>query len=62
MPAPLDEPLHKSTVNFFASDIAILEAHYGRGWGDIVRRLVREHVRALRPRTIEDLMRQSDGQ
>lgn len=43
MPPPLDEPLRKVTMNFFAADVLWLERRYGRGWTEVIRDLVRKH-------------------
>lgn len=52
MPAPFDEPLHRTTVMLFANDAAEMEAIYGRGWTEVIRNLVREHVKDKRPKTL----------
>jgi hypothetical protein len=46
MPAPADEPLAKSNINLYAADKAWLYRRYGHGWTEIVRKLVRDHIRA----------------
>lgn len=44
-PAPLDEAIHRTNINLFLSDVRKLEAWYGRGWTEVVRNLVRDHVK-----------------
>lgn len=53
----LEEPYRKSTVNFFASDIEAMERLYGRGWTEVVRNLVRYHVKEkTKPITVGDII------
>ena len=39
-----DKPITKVTLNLYNYDILYMEQHYGRGWTEIVRNLVAEHV------------------
>ena len=45
MPSPSDEPLSKSNINLYASDKAWLWRKHGHGWTEVVRKLVREHIK-----------------
>lgn len=54
MPAPADEPLDRCNLNLYAKDKAWMFRRYGHGWSEIVRKLVREHIReAEQPQVIE---------
>lgn len=57
MPKRPNEPLRKITINIFDSDARALETIYGWGWSEQIRNLIREHIKAHRPRrTIGDLI------
>jgi hypothetical protein len=45
MPNPLDEPLWRTSLNLFHSDVVELERRHGRGWSEVVRNLVRAHIK-----------------
>lgn len=45
MPKLPDEPLHKTNINLYASDVARMKQVYGYGWSEIVRLLVHDHVK-----------------
>lgn len=48
MPRPAAErPLRKVTLNLFDEDCTVMERSYGRGWSEIVRSLLEDHVRAI---------------
>lgn len=42
---PSDLPLRKVTLNLYDEDVRRLEQHIGRGWSELVRDLVHDHVR-----------------
>lgn len=42
---PLDEPIHKVTLNLWESDYRAMIQSYGPGWSSRIRELVREHVK-----------------
>ena len=58
MPIRPDAPLRKVTLNLYQNDVVAMDHYYGHGWTEIIRNLVRSHVKALRPsvRTLEDLL------
>ena len=65
MPPRSPEALRKVTLNLFEKDCAAMERHYGHGWSEQVRTLVREHLeRRLRIRQAIDtfLEEDQDGQ
>ena len=45
MPSPSDEALAKANINLYAADNAWLWRKHGHGWTEVVRKLVRDHVR-----------------
>ena len=45
MPSPSDEALAKANINLYAADKAWLWRKLGPGWTEVVRKLVRDHVR-----------------
>ena len=45
MPPPSDRPLARCNILLYEADKSWLERHYGHGWSEIVRNLVRDHVR-----------------
>ena len=45
MPAPADETLARCNLNLYAKDKDWLYRRYGHGWSEVVRRIVREHIR-----------------
>ena len=45
MPSPSEEPLAKANINLYAADKAWLWRRHGHGWTEIVRKLVRDHIR-----------------
>ena len=54
MPAPADEPIARCNLNLYAKDKAWMFRRYGHGWSEIVRKLVREHIREQdQPKVIE---------
>lgn len=44
MPVKAGEPLTKTTMNFFETDIEWLKKHHGHGYTEAIRDLVRNHV------------------
>lgn len=38
------EPLHKITLNLFASDVEWFKDRYGQGWSEVLRLTIRKHV------------------
>lgn len=48
MPPHKGEPLRKVTLNLYDSDVEDLGVLHGHGWSEIVRNLVREHVKKHR--------------
>lgn len=44
MPKLPDEPLHKTNINLYASDVEDMKRVYGYGWSEVIRNLVRKHV------------------
>lgn len=44
MPKLPDEPLHKTNINLYASDVEDMKRVYGYGWSEVVRKLVRQHL------------------
>ena len=53
MPSPSDEPLSKSNINLYASDKAWLWRKHGHGWTEVVRKLVREHIKEQEAEVID---------
>lgn len=47
MPKLPDEPLHRTNINLFASDVLDLKRLYGWGWTEKVRELVHAHLKQL---------------
>lgn len=45
MPKLPDEPLHKTNINLYCSDVEQMKEHYGYGWSEVVRNLVRRHLK-----------------
>ncbi len=45
MPKLPDEPLHKTNINLYASDVEDMKRMYGYGWSEVVRNILRKHVR-----------------
>lgn len=45
MPKLPDEPLHKTNINLYASDVEWLKHVYGWGWSERIRNLVHAHVK-----------------
>lgn len=48
MPAPSDELLYKTSINLYFEDVLDMERLHGRGWTEIIRNLVREHVKQMK--------------
>lgn len=44
MPKLPDEPLHKTNINLYSTDVEDMKKLYGYGWSEVVRNLVRSHV------------------
>ena len=60
MPVKADAPLRRVTLNLYETDATAMESYYGRGWTEVVRRLVYEHINQRNPkaptlRTLGDL-------
>ena len=45
MPSPSDEPLRKVNINLYSADADWLYRRHGHGWTEVVRRLVRAHIK-----------------
>jgi hypothetical protein len=58
MPRLPEQDLQKVTINLYRSDVASLQSHYGWGWSEQVRNLVRDFVR--RRQQASDTMRGTD--
>lgn len=55
MPKLPDEPLHKTNINLYSTDVEDMKKLYGYGWSEVVRNLVRKHVRvAIWHKEMED--------
>ena len=48
MNAPSDEPLHKTLINLYKTDVDYMKKKWGQGWSTIVRELIRSHIKALK--------------
>jgi len=56
MPPAAEAPLRKTSINLFAADIDAMERLYGRGWQEVVRNLVKYHVKdKTKPRTVGEI-------
>jgi len=53
MPAPADEPLDRAFINLYRVDKAEMYRRYGHGWSEVVRKLVRDHLRETTPKEIK---------
>ena len=54
MPAPADEPLRRVNMYLYRRDWDWLYRKHGHGVSDIIRRLVREHIKEQdKPKEIE---------
>lgn len=42
------EGMRKVTLNLFSEDVIAMEKRYGYGWSQIVRELVRKHLKEKR--------------
>jgi hypothetical protein len=47
MPQRPDEPLTKITLNLYTRDVEKFEMRYGYGWSEVIRRLVRKHIKEI---------------
>lgn len=45
MPRMATEPLTKVTLNLYLADVEWFKRHYGQGWSEILRTVVRSHVK-----------------
>lgn len=45
MPKLPDEPLHKTNINLYASDVERMKKLHGYGWSEVVRNLVKDYAR-----------------
>ena len=45
MPAPADEPIERCFINLYRLDKDWMYRRYGHGWSEVVRKLVREHIK-----------------
>lgn len=50
-----DEPLRKVTLDLYAKDMDELRRVHGYGVAGVVRKLIRAHLRAIKPETSDDL-------
>lgn len=57
MPKLPDEPLHKTNINLYASDVEDMKRIHGYGWSEVIRNMVRDHIKT---KTWERLM--EDGE
>ncbi len=57
MPIRPDAPLRKVTLNLYEADTLAMMDFYGYGWTEIIRKLVHQHVKNVKPsvRTLGDL-------
>lgn len=51
---PADEPLEKVTLNLFARDMHDLRSLYGHGVSEIIRQLIRQHLKKVREQVSRD--------
>lgn len=46
-----DRPLRKVTLNLYEADVEWLQAHYGYGYSEVIRKAVRDFVREIKDRS-----------
>lgn len=64
MPIRPDEPLRRTTLNLYTSDVEYFQRIYGHGWTERIRQHLHNEVlkrQSTKPQTLGDLLDQPDA-